>query len=94
MEKNNYRDNFKLFSINEVAKVFGIRHKNVKQLINTGKLKVIKIGKRIKIPAINITEFINSESNNYQPVTNNNGIISPEELEFKIDSLISEYSKE
>ena len=81
-----------LISINKVSKLLGIRYDSVKRLIKTGKIGYVKIDQRTKIPYKNLLDFINTK--NVATHASDNGIISPEEIQNQIDSLISEYSKE
>lgn len=55
-------EGLKLLSVNAVSKILKIRSENVMKLIEDGKLKVIIIGSRIKIPFINLMIFINENS--------------------------------
>lgn len=57
-------DNLVLLSINEVRKILRVRHSTVSDLINTGRLKAIKIKDRFKISKISLEEFINTSSSN------------------------------
>lgn len=50
-----------LLSVNQAAKILSIRNENVKYLIATGKIKVIEIGKRNKIPYAELIRFVNEE---------------------------------
>lgn len=54
----NTAERVKLISISRVAKILGIRSETVDSLINEGKLRAIQIGKRKKIPFIEIERFI------------------------------------
>lgn len=81
----------KLLSINKVSKLLGIRYDSVKRLIITGKIRHIKIDKRIKIPYMSLLEFINTQ--NIANSVSDNGIISSEETQNKINALIKEYSR-
>lgn len=85
---HDYSNDFRLMSINEVAHTLGVRHQSVKKLISEGKLVAVKIGRRTKIPVMSLYEFLHSEAVNPQP---DNGIISIEETQNKIDALIKEY---
>jgi excisionase family DNA binding protein len=80
----------RLLSINKASKILGIRYETVRTLVRTGKIKGVTLANnRIKIPYKNLLEFLNSEAKNQQP---DNGIISLEETQKKIDALIKEYS--
>lgn len=76
-----------LLSINKVSKVLGIRYESAKKLISSGKIKSVTINNRVKIPFYNIINFINHEDNPEEK----SGIISLEETQNKIDSLMKEY---
>lgn len=49
---------FHLLSINEVRKILKVRHSTVNELVQDGKLKAVKISKRLKIPEFRLQEFI------------------------------------
>jgi hypothetical protein len=80
----------RLFSINKVSRILGVRHGTVKKMIVFGKIAHIKINKRIKIPHINLMKFIEEQS------IRNKGqgerFLSTEEISLRIDNLIAEYS--
>ena len=87
---HDYLNDFRLLSINEVAHILRVRQQSIKKLIATGNLTTVKIGKRTKIPVMNLYQFLNSKTVDHQQ---DNGIISLEETERKINELIKEYSK-
>lgn len=55
-------DSLRLLSVNEAREILKIRHEAVKKLIEDGKIDVIIIGKRIKIPMRNLNKFIEENS--------------------------------
>ena len=52
----------KLLSVNEAREILKIRHETVKKLIEEGKIEVIIIGKRYKIPMNSLKKFIEENS--------------------------------
>jgi len=80
----------RLLSINKTRKILGIRFERVLKMVTSGKIKFIKIGKRIKIPYVNLIKFIDEQSERYEPNLVN--ISSEEEISKKIDELITKYS--
>lgn len=59
----------KLLSISRVARILGLRTEAVDSLINNGKIRAIFIGKRKKIPFVEIVRFINDNLEVCQPHT-------------------------
>ena len=51
-------DELRLLSINEAREILKIRHETVKKLIEEGKIEVVMIGKRVKIPMSSLRKFI------------------------------------
>lgn len=47
----------RLLSINEARKLMGIRYETLKKLVYDGKIEVIEIEGRIKIPHMNLIKF-------------------------------------
>ena len=81
----------RLLSINKASKILGIRFDNVLKLIKSEKIKFIKIGRRIKIPYLNLIKFIDEQSERYNSDFIN--ISTEEEISKKIDEIISKYSR-
>jgi len=52
-------DNLKLLSISKVAQILGVRNELVKSFIEEGKLRVLQINKRMKIPYSELQRFVN-----------------------------------
>jgi hypothetical protein len=65
----------KLLSINGAREILKIRHETVKNLIYEGKIEVIVIGKRVKIPMISLRKYIEENSKR---------LIEEEKEEFKL----------
>jgi len=83
------RESLRLLSINEVRQILKIRHQTVKKLVIKGRIKAIKTENgKYKIPYKSLMEFINGDSTSS---VEQDGIISLEETQSKIDSLIEEY---
>lgn len=98
MHYNNYENYYtpspdekslRLISIHKASKIFGIRYQSLQKMIVTGKLKYIRIGKRKKIPYINLVKFIEEQSGVQNPYNDN--MLSTEEVSKRIDELIAEY---
>lgn len=51
-----------LLSLAEAAKILKIRRTEVSRIIHNGEIKVIELGKRIKIPASAIADWVESSS--------------------------------
>ena len=51
-------ESLKLLSVNEAREILKVRHETVKKLIEDGKIEVIIVGKRIKIPMRSLDKFI------------------------------------
>lgn len=57
----------RLMSTNKTCKILGIRFEKVSNMIKSGKIKFIKIGRRIKIPYLNLIIFIDEQSERCNP---------------------------
>lgn len=68
-ELNTYR----LFSISEVARMLGVGKDTIYNLLQTGQLGFIVIGKRKKIPVIEVKNFITKHTRYQTTVVNSNG---------------------
>ena len=51
-------EELRLLSVNEARVILKVRHETVRKLIEEGKIEVIIIGKRIKIPLNSLKKFI------------------------------------
>jgi excisionase family DNA binding protein len=51
-------NSLKLLSVSKSAKILGIRIENVNSLIQQGKIKVIHLGERMKIPFFELERFV------------------------------------
>lgn len=51
-------ESLKLLSVNEAREILKIRHETVRKLIEEGKIEVVIIGKRYKIPMSSLKKFI------------------------------------
>jgi len=60
-------------------------------MVMTGKIKFFTVGKRIKIPYMNLVKFIEEQTVKHNHCDTN--FISIEEISQKIDELIAGYSK-
>ncbi len=86
----NDEKSLRLLSINKVSKILGIRYENVSNIIKSGKIKFIKIGRRIKIPYVNLIKFIDEQSERYNHDFIN--ISTEEEISKKIDKILKKYN--
>ncbi len=64
MEENN---ELKLYSISAAAKELSIRKDTLINLIETGKIGVIELGKRRKVPHLELIQFIKSNTAKVNP---------------------------
>jgi len=88
-ENQLYRDELRLLSINEVRELLKIRHETVKKLIEKGKIEVITIGKRIKIPMRSLNIFIEENTHKIsEEDQNENNKTRRDYINNKIDSII------
>jgi len=55
-------EDLRLLSVNEAREILKVRHETVKKLIKEGRIEVIMIGKRIKIPMRSLETFIKESS--------------------------------
>ena len=85
------KNGLRLISINKASKLLGIRYQSVRKLVMSGKIGFMKIGKSIKIPYMNLVEFVEEQSFKRNPSDMNFG--STEEISQRIDELIARYSK-
>lgn len=86
------REDLRLLSINEVSQILTIRDEAVKKFIEEGRIEVIKIGKRIKIPMISLKKFIHQNARKInteekeEHLTKTNGYLNN-----KVDSIIKKH---
>lgn len=62
VEHNSSQPSYRLLSISEAAKKLNLRRSEVSKLVWNGEIKIIEIGKRIKIPEPAVAEWINATS--------------------------------
>lgn len=88
----NIDDGFRLLSINAASKILGIRHQTTTDLIKEGKIKIININGRIKIPRKNLDLFIEAES---RAITTSNDIPTnnklPQSMKYILNSIINKH---
>lgn len=88
----NIDDKIRLLSISAASKILGIRHKAVTDLIKGGKIKIIDLNGRIKIPRKNLEMFIDLESKTIPSVINistNNKL--PQSMKNILNSIINKH---
>lgn len=79
-------------SVNMVSKILKIRDESVKKIIEEGRIEVIMIGKRIKIPMISLKKFIDENARiikieeKEEYLTNTKGYLNT-----KVDSIIKKH---
>lgn len=86
-------ESLRLLSVNEAREILKIRHEAVKKLIEDGKIEVIIIGKRIKIPMRNLNKFIEENSKN---ISEENELTKSSSLHYlneEIDSIIKNHKR-
>jgi len=87
-------ESFKLLSVNEAREILKLRYETVRKLIEEGKIEVIVIGKRYKIPMNSLKKFIEentrriSEEEKEQYVSDKRDLINN-----KIDSIIKKHTR-
>lgn len=85
-------DKYRLISINQARKILQIRHKTLTEIIKEGKIKIININGKIKIPRKNLDQYIDEES---KSVTSGNKIENkrkaPQSAKFILDSIIKKH---
>ena len=59
---NEARQEFKTYTMTEVAELLGVTYRTIRSYVMTGKLKAVKIGGMWKISEDNLRKFINGES--------------------------------
>lgn len=57
-----YENNIKLYSISAAAKELSIRKETLSNMISEGKIGIVKIGKRNKIPHLELVQFIKNST--------------------------------
>ncbi len=53
--------NFKMYSLQDIAKILGVTYRTVVNYKNAGKIKAVKIGNRWRISEDNLKEFLQGE---------------------------------
>ena len=88
----NNDDGFRLLSINAASKILGIRHKKLTEIIKEGKIKIIDINGKIKIPRINLYQFIEKESKSFSTgsIQCDNRKV-PQSAKFILESIIKKH---
>lgn len=88
------REDLRLLSVNEAREILKIRHKTVKKFIEDGKIEVIIIGKRIKIPMKSLEKFIEeharviTDEQKEERLTTSRGYINEH-----VDSIIKKHTR-
>ena len=83
----------RLLSINEARKLMGIRHETLKKLVYEGKIEVIEIEGKVKIPHINLIKFQQQQSKLLHVADNETTAeYSAEVLNTKLNSIVNKYS--
>ena len=96
MDNNNFQNHptpevnsLRLLSIHKISKLLGIRFQSAKKLVMAGKINFIRVGKRMKIPYMNLVKFLEGPS-----ADNNIGNAdhsSTDGVSKRIDELIAAY---
>jgi len=91
-ESTSSREDLKLLSVNEGSKILQIRSESVKKLIKEGRIEVIIIGKRIKIPMISLKKFIDQNAKIISDELNEEYLSSSKcYINDKVDSIIKKH---
>ena len=91
-EENIQNIDIRLLSINAASKILGIRHKTVTDLIKDGKIKIIDLNGRIKIPRKNLELYINTESKTVKSgkdISTNSKL--PQSMKYILNSIINKH---
>lgn len=89
----NNDEKIRLLSISAASKILGIRHKAVTDLIKDGKIKIIDLNGRIKIPRKNLELYIDAESKTIttgKVISTNNKL--PQSMKYILNSIINKHN--
>jgi excisionase family DNA binding protein len=85
-------DNLRLLSVNEARELLRVRHETVKKLIEEGKIEVMIIGKRIKIPFISLMKFIEENARTLNEEQREERLATSRDfINTKVDSIIKKH---
>lgn len=84
----------RLLSVNEAREILKVRHETVKKLIQEGKIEVLLIGKRIKIPYRSLIKFLNNNAKELSEESCGQQLhLKRDIVENKIDSIIKQHTR-
>lgn len=87
-------DELRLLSINEARDILKIRHSTVKRLIEEGKIEIIPIGKRYKIPILSLYKFVEENTLRAEErMERDIQVDSRDYLNNKIESIIKKHTR-
>lgn len=90
----NTAESLRLLSVNEAREILKIRHETVKKLIEEGKIEVMIIGKRYKIPMSSLKKFIEENSRRITEEEKEQQLsCERENILNKIDSIIKKHTR-
>lgn len=83
-------NHLRLYSINKTSQILGIRHQQVRMLIDDGRLNAIDINGKYKVPMASIEDFIKNQ--HYKPEEMNLSRDPVPNLEERIHKIIKRHS--
>lgn len=85
-------ESLRLLSVNEARELLRVRHETVKKLIEEGKIEVMIIGKRIKIPFISLMKFIEENARTLNEEQKEERLATSRDfINTKVDSIIKKH---
>ena len=85
------QNDLRLLSVNEARKKLGIRYESLKSLIQEGKIEVIVIEGKIKIPEIKLRQFIIENSKRIKPPEEHFIKNVPKSIQETLNRIINKY---
>ena len=85
-------ESLRLLSVNEARELLRVRYETVKKLIEEGKIEVMIIGKRIKIPFISLMKFIEENARTLNEEQKEERLATSRDfINTKVDSIIKKH---
>lgn len=85
-------DNLRLLSINEARIRLGIRYESLRKLIEQGRIDVINIEGKIKIPYRSLIKFLDDDSTSYKNLNEVTPIVENSDVNFLLQQIIKKNS--
>ncbi|MFA5010563.1 MAG: helix-turn-helix domain-containing protein [Ignavibacteria bacterium] len=87
-------ESLRLLSVNEARELLRVRHDTVKKLIEEGKIEVLIIGKRTKIPYISLKKFVEENARTLNEEQKEEQLATSREfINKKVDSIINKHTR-